>query len=79
MKNELPALCGLGASPLLGYVDPGAAGFIIVSVLGFLTAVGYTIRMHFAKLKDRVRKALGKSPRGGEGEAEADAAADADD
>ena len=76
-KPIAEAIFGAGASPLFGYVDPGSAGFIIVSILGFLAAAGYTIRMHFAKLKDRVRKALGKSPHGGE-DAEPDAAADGD-
>ena len=51
-----------GAAPLLAYIDPGSAGFIIVSTLAFLTAAGYTIRQYFAKIKRRVRKALGKVP-----------------
>ena len=36
---------------LLAYVDPGAAGFIIVSVLGFISAVGYTARAYIGRLK----------------------------
>lgn len=51
-----------GATPLLAYIDPGSAGFIIVSTLAFLTAAGYTIRQYFAKVKRRVRRALGKVP-----------------
>ncbi len=42
--NESPTI-------ILAYVDPGAAGFIVVSVLGFFAAIGYTIRSHFARLK----------------------------
>ena len=72
-----PALAGgssaaLGASPLFAYVDPGAAGFVIVSILGFLTAVGYTIRYRFAQVKRRVRKLFGKSAADGEDGDEAD-------
>ncbi len=36
---------------VLAYIDPGAAGFIIVSVLGFLAAAGYTVRASFSRLK----------------------------
>ena len=36
------------------YVDPGAAGFIIVSVLGFISAVGYTARAYIGRLKRMV-------------------------
>ena len=40
---------------LLAYVDPGSAGFVIVSVLGFLSAVGYTLRSAFGRLLARLR------------------------
>ena len=36
---------------LRAYVDPGAAGFIIVSVLGFISAIGYTFRSYMGRLK----------------------------
>ena len=36
---------------LLAYIDPGAAGFIIVSVLGFISAIGYTTRSYLSRLK----------------------------
>ena len=36
---------------LLAYVDPGAAGFIIVSVLGFISAAGYILRSYIGRLK----------------------------
>lgn len=54
------SMAASGVAPIFAYVDPGSAGFIIVSVLGFLAAAGYTIRMHFAKLKDRIRRVFGK-------------------
>ena len=40
-----------GAEVLRAYVDPGAAGFIIVSVLGFISAIGYTLRSYIGRLK----------------------------
>ncbi len=39
---------------MVAYVDPGAAGFIIVSVLGFISAVGYMARAYISKLKRMV-------------------------
>ena len=48
---------GLASQPpvevevMVAYVDPGAAGFIIVSVLGFISAIGYTARTYLGKLK----------------------------
>lgn len=42
------------AELLLAYVDPGSAGFVIVSVLGFLSAVGYTLRNAFGRLMARL-------------------------
>ena len=42
------------AELLLAYVDPGSAGFVIVSVLGFLSAVGYTLRSAFGRLLARL-------------------------
>lgn len=36
------------------YVDPGSAGFIIVSILSFLAAIGYVVRAYFSRLKDRL-------------------------
>ena len=41
---------------MMAYVDPGAAGFIIVSVLGFISAVGYTARGYVGKLKRMVMR-----------------------
>ena len=40
-----------GVEVLRAYVDPGAAGFIIVSVLGFISAIGYTLRSYIGRLK----------------------------
>ena len=36
---------------ILAYVDPGAAGFVIVTVLGFFAAIGYTARAYIARMK----------------------------
>lgn len=83
VAEAAPALgCGssaAAASPLFAYVDPGAAGFVIVTILGFLTAVGYTIRYRFAQLKRRVRKLFGKDAPDGEDGEEADPPAAARD
>ena len=49
--------CGdqAGTEPLLlAYVDPGSAGFVIVTVLGFLSAATYTLRTYVSRLKDRL-------------------------
>ncbi len=35
----------------LAYIDPGAAGFIVVSVLGFLAAIGYTARAYLSRIR----------------------------
>ena len=35
----------------LAYVDPGAAGFVIVTVLGFFAAIGYTARAYLSRMK----------------------------
>ena len=53
---------------LRAYIDPGAGGFIIVTVLGFISAVGYMARSYLARLKAVVFKsrASAKAPRDGE-------------
>ncbi len=40
------------------YVDPGSAGFIIVSILSFLAAIGYVIRAFFSRLRERLLRWL---------------------
>ena len=40
------------------YVDPGSAGFIIVSILSFLAAIGYVVRAYFSRLKERLLRWL---------------------
>ena len=44
------------------YVDPGAAGFVITTVLGFLAAIGYTARSHLYRLKRLDYREAGKGP-----------------
>ena len=39
---------------LLAYIDPGAAGFVIVSILGFISSVGYLARSYLARVKRRL-------------------------
>lgn len=39
---------------LLAYIDPGAAGFVIVSILGFISSVGYLARAYLGKVKRRL-------------------------
>ena len=39
---------------VLAYVDPGAAGFVIVTVLGFFAAIGYTARAYLSRAKQMV-------------------------
>ena len=46
------------------YVDPGAAGFVITTVLGFLAAIGYTVRSHLYRLKRWITGKRGKDPDG---------------
>ena len=36
------------------YIDPGSAGFILVSMLSFLVAIGYVVRAYFSRLKGRL-------------------------
>ena len=39
---------------LLAYIDPGVAGFVIVTVLGFVSAAGYMVRAYLGRLKRAV-------------------------
>ena len=40
------------------YIDPGSAGFIIVSILSFLVAIGYVVRAFFSRLRERLLRWL---------------------
>ena len=57
----------LAAAPAHAYIDPGAAGFLVTTVLGFLGAWVYVAR---SRIRDATRWALrrGKAP-GAAGEA----------
>lgn len=46
------------------YVDPGSAGFIVTTVLGFLSAVGYIVRGYFHRLRQLIRHHARKSDTG---------------
>ena len=50
---------------ILAYVDPGAAGFVIVTVLGFFAAIGYTARAYLTRMK-QVLFRRGSGPQEGE-------------
>lgn len=43
------------------YVDPGSAGSIITSVLGFLAAGGYIVRRYLYRLKRLIFRSAGKA------------------
>lgn len=43
------------------YIDPGSAGFLVTTVLGFLAAVSYTLRVYLRRLK-QWRFRSGKNP-----------------
>lgn len=63
----IPSLASPPASVelTLAYVDPGAAGFVIVTVLGFFAAIGYTARAYLSRVK-QVLFRRGSSPQEGE-------------
>ena len=39
---------------LRAYIDPGVAGFVIVTVLGFISSIGYWARSHIGRAKRRL-------------------------
>ena len=39
---------------LLAYIDPGVAGFVIVSILGFISSVGYLARAYLGRVKRKL-------------------------
>ncbi len=43
-----------GFEILQAYIEPGLAGFVIVTVLGFLSSVGYWARFHIGRMKRRL-------------------------
>ena len=50
--------CAEAASAAIGdvtllraYIDPGVAGFVIVTVLGFVSSIGYWARSHIGRAK----------------------------
>ena len=54
-RSRLPAaLIGAGflwPEAAHAYIDPGSTGFLVTTVLGFLAAVGYTLRAYLRRLK----------------------------
>ncbi len=57
----LVAVIGAG---IRAYIDPGSAGFIIVTVLGFLAAIGYTVRAYLSRLRRLVFRGGQTAPEG---------------
>lgn len=45
------AVCLISPGTAYAYVDPGSAGFVITTVLGFFAAVGYLARAYIRRLK----------------------------
>jgi len=39
---------------LRAYIDPGVAGFVIVTVLGFISSIGYWARSYIGRVKQRL-------------------------
>ena len=64
--GPMPGAAGPAApvEVILAYVDPGAAGFIIVSVLGFFAAIGYTARSYLSRMKRMVFRGGPSAPKG---------------
>lgn len=61
-KALVAALCLFAvATPAHAYMDPGSMSVIVTAVLGGIAAVGYTARLYWAKLKDRVGRLFGRA------------------
>ena len=72
LAHEGPGAVPMTGSPtplavLLAYIDPGAGGFIIVTVLGFISAMGYMARSYLARLKGMLFKTSTASREGRDG------------
>ena len=52
--HESAPVATSGYEVLAAYIDPGVGGFIIVSVLGFISAAGYMARAYLARIKRAV-------------------------
>ena len=50
----LDVLAYQGTEILQAYIGPGVAGFVIVTVLGFISSIGYRARSHIARAKRRL-------------------------
>ena len=51
MAGAVAAAIGFIPSVAYGYVDPGAAGFLITTILGSIAAAGYLARQYIARVK----------------------------
>ncbi len=48
---EIASVATADVEVLRAYIDPGVAGFVIVTVLGFISSIGYWARSHIARAK----------------------------
>ena len=51
---EIASTSAGGLDILRAYIDPGVAGFVIVTVLGFISSIGYWARSHIGRVKRRL-------------------------
>lgn len=61
---------------LRAYIDPGMAGFVIVTVLGFISSVGYWARTHIRRVKRWLFGPRETADVGADDEADADGTGD---
>ena len=70
-RHDLPIVAlvaiAFGTAPTVAhaYIDPGTAGFVVTTVLGFLAAGGYVVRGYLGRLKRRVFGGHRKTEDGG--------------
>ena len=51
---EIAPAATAGVEVLRAYIDPGVAGFVIVTVLGFISSIGYMAREYLGRVKRRL-------------------------
>ena len=58
-------VCLVSPGTTYAYVDPGSAGFVITTVLGFFAAVGYLARAYIRRLKHWIFRGGRTAEKGG--------------
>lgn len=51
---EIASAATSNVEVLRAYIDPGMAGFVIVTVLGFISSIGYMARDYLGRVKRRL-------------------------